>query len=562
MKRFRWQLIIIFLTGIIIGALLLIEQPNIRTLVGEPGAGGTYTEGLIGSLQRLNPLLDSYNQVDKEVDRLIFSRLISFDSRGIPIGDLAESWEVSKDGIIYNVFLRDNARWHDGATVTGDDVIFTVDLMRNGGSIIPADIQEFWASIEVSSPSPLLVQFILPGPFAPFLDYLSFGILPEHILGGETIETIVDHPFNLQPIGSGPYQFNRLIVEDGQIVGVVLNSFTDYFSKQAYINEISFRYYPDALSALNALQEGKLQGIGEVETGILQNVSKMDDMALYSSRKPILSIIFLNLNNQNVSYLQDVNVRKALYLAIDRRSIINDLYKGQAISANGVIFPGTWAYFENSPQYEYDLTAAEDLLTESGYTLTGGTDGVRNKDGVGIVFTLLCPDNEEHQQLAQMIQAQWEKLDIQVEIQSVPYDELINDHLTTRDYQAALVDLNFSNTPDPDPYPFWDQANITGGQNYSQWDNRLASEYLENARVTSDLETRTKLYKNFQVVFHKELPALPLFYPVYTFTVNRQVQGISTGPIMDTSDRFATILDWYLVLNAPNQLIETAISTP
>lgn len=562
MKRFRWQLIIIFLTGIIIGALLLIEQPNIRTLVGEPSSGGTYTEGLIGSLQRLNPLLDFYNQVDKEVNRLIFSRLITFDSRGLPNGDLAESWEVSKDGIIYNVFLRDNTKWHDGENVTGDDVLFTIDLMRNGGSIIPVDIQEFWASVEVSSPSPLLVQFILPDPFAPFLDYLSFGVLPEHILRGETIETIVDHPFNLQPIGSGPYQFNRLIVEDGQIVGVVLNSFADYYSRQAYINEISFRYYPDALSALNALQEGKLQGIGEVETGILQEVSKMDDMALYSSRKPILSIIFFNLNNQNVSYLQDANVRKALYMAIDRRSIISNLYLGQAISANGVIFPGTWAYFENTPEYEYDISVAKDLLTESGYTLTGGTDGVRSKDGVGIVFTLLYPDDEKHQLLAQMIQAHWEELDIQVEIQSVPYDDLINDYLTTRDYQAALVDLNFSNTPDPDPYPFWDQANITGGQNYSQWDNRLASEYLENARVTNDLETRAKLYKNFQVVFQKELPALPLFYPVYTFTVNRQVQGISMGPIMDTSDRFATVLDWYLVLNAPNQLIETGSSSP
>jgi peptide/nickel transport system substrate-binding protein len=109
------------------------------------------------------------------------------------------------------------------------------------------------------------------------------------------------------------------------------------------------------------------------------------------------------------------------------------------------------------------------------------------------------------------------------------------------------VDLNLSRTPDPDPYPFWHQAEAAGGQNYSQWDNRAASEYLEQARITADYDLRAKLYRNFQVVFAKELPALPLFVPVYTYGVDAQVQGVQVGALYEPSDRLATFTRWYLL---------------
>jgi peptide/nickel transport system substrate-binding protein len=136
---------------------------------------------------------------------------------------------------------------------------------------------------------------------------------------------------------------------------------------------------------------------------------------------------------------------------------------------------------------------------------------------------------------------------ISVTLKSVPYDELVNNYLNGRLYQAALVDLNLARSPDPDPYPFWHQAQITGGQNYSKWDNRQASEYLEEGRVTVDIGERTRLYRNFQVLFSQELPALPLFYPVYTYAVSPEVQGMRVGPMFDPSDRFNTIASWFLL---------------
>ena len=136
---------------------------------------------------------------------------------------------------------------------------------------------------------------------------------------------------------------------------------------------------------------------------------------------------------------------------------------------------------------------------------------------------------------------------VKIDLQSVSYDSLVNDFLTPRTYQAALADLNTARTPDPDPYLFWHQSEATGGQNYSQWDNRTASEFLESARTEADFATRARLYRNFQVLFTKDMPSLPLYYPVYSSGVDQQVQGVQVAPLYDVSDRLALISEWYLV---------------
>jgi peptide/nickel transport system substrate-binding protein len=130
--------------------------------------------------------------------------------------------------------------------------------------------------------------------------------------------------------------------------------------------------------------------------------------------------------------------------------------------------------------------------------------------------------------------------------------------LEPRLYQAALIDLNLTRSPDPDPYPFWHQTQITGGQNYSKWDDFQVSEYLEQGRVVVDIGERTKNYRNFQVRFSQELPALPLFYPVYVYGVDAEVQGVSMGPLFDPSDRFSLINRWFLVARRSETAAGTA----
>lgn len=555
MKKLRWQLLIIFLTGFVIGILLLIEQPGFNPLILQPASGGTYTEGIVGEFNRLNPLLDSNNPADRDIDRLVFSSLFTSDDRGLPQKDLVENWGMTQDGTIYNIVLKSGVKWHDGEPLTSEDVVFTIGLLKEGGSVISEDLQTFWQNVEVTALGDLGLQFKLPEPFAPFLDYLDFGILPKHLLDGASINDLVNSPFNMQPIGTGPYGFKNLIIEDGKIAGLALSANKEYYIHAPYIQNFVFRYYPDSNSALQAYQKGIVQGVSKITLDALPAALANQSLLTYSGRLPEMSMILINLDDPQAPFLQEASIRKALLLALDRQTIINQVLKGQGIIADGPIFPGTWAYYENLTRLAYSPEEARSLIIQAGYILPAEGGVIRKKEELEFAFTLLYPETDQHRQIAEMIQSYWEKLDIRVDLEALPYDQLISERLDTRNYQVALVDLNLSRTADPDPYPFWDQAQIAGGQNYSQWDNRLVSEYLENARVSTDMEERIRLYRNFQVVFIRELPALPLFYPVYTFGVDQTIQGVSIGPMFDTSDRFTTVIDWFLLTN--KQISET-----
>jgi len=553
MKKFRWQIIIILLTGLVMGLLLLSEQTGFRLVSPVPTSGGVYTEALIGSMQRLNPALDYYNAADRDVNRLIFSSLIKFDEKGLPKADLAQVWGISYDGLTYNFELRENAKWHDGTPVTAEDVLFTVDLMRDPDSVLPEDIKKIWTDVEVVVLSDTLVQFKLQEAFAPFMDYLNFGILPKHILGGMTYLEMINSQFNLNPVGSGPYKFKSLIVEDNQIKGVVLASNQDYYLEPAYINDFVFRYYPDSQSAYAAYQEGVVQGISEVTADALPQILQNTELALYSAIEPEFSIILFNLGNSDVEFLQEVPIRRALLMALDRRGMIDRISGGQGVIADVPVLPNNWAYYSGNDRVDQDVSAAEGLLKEAGYVYETEGSGVRSKDGKKLAFRMIHPDDAFHTALAQSIQADWRTIGVELELVSLPYDTLILDHLQPLTYEVALIDINYARSPDPDPYPFWDQAQQSGGQNYSQWENRVISQYLEEARVMSDSSERAKLYRNFQVVFSEELPALPLFYPVYNFAVDKSVQGIRVGSWYDSADRFQNVTEWYILAQKPNQ---------
>jgi peptide/nickel transport system substrate-binding protein len=564
MKKIRWQILVICLTGLVVGFLLLAEQPvqninpSAKTEIA-PVTGGSYTEALVGSLQRLNPILDYFNAADRDVDRLIFSGLLRFDGTGTPQPDLAEKWGISKDGTVYNILLRKDAKWHDGKPITSSDVIFTIDLMRNGGTVVPEDLQQFWKNVEVVELDKNNLQFRLPEPFSPFLDYLTFGILPQHLLEGKTIEELIDDPLNLNPVGSGPYKFQEFLVEDDQIKGVVLAANQDYYIHPPYIEKITFRYYSTVNEAFQALTNGQVQGMGGVPAEFLPSLLKNSEMQVYTGRKPEMTLILLNLNNPEKAFLKELSVRKALMLGLNRQLMIDQLLGGQAVIADGPILPGTWAYHEGLESLAYDPETARTLLKEAGYVLSEG-DTVRKKGDVALQVKLIYPDDEIHRKLAEAVQKDWNAIGVGVELEAISYEVLVNERLDQRVYEAAVVELNLARSPDPDPYPFWDQAMATSGQNYSQWDNQYASEYLEQARITTDISERSRLYHNFQVLFNQELPALTLYYPMYSYVLKKDILGVSMGPLFETSDRFATIIGWSFAGKKPVQ--PTLTNTP
>lgn len=548
MKRLRWQILVVAVTIVIVALLLLSQQPVSIVTSPEAASGGIYTEALIGSMGRLNPMLDWNNSADRDVNRLIFSGLIRFDSHGLPQPDLAESWGTSSDGTLYNFSIRPGAVWHDGEPVTADDVIFTIELIKSSGSLFPQDIKDLWSQIEIKRFNDKTLQFKLPEPFSPFLDYVTFGILPKHLLETVPADQLANAEFNLQPIGTGPYKFDRILTSGGQISGVVLNVNKDYYLPAPFIEQVVFRFYPNSAAAFDAYQQGEVLGVSQLTNDVLQQALIEPAFSVYTSRLPQMGLVFLNLNNPGVPFLQSEKVRRALLLGVNRKNIVSHIMQGQAIIADGPILPGSWAYYDEIEKFDYDPDAAAVLLKEDGYAIPAGGGDVRAKDGQFLSFTLIHPDDTLHTQIAQAIQSDWALIGVQIELQAVSYDSLINDFLTTRNYQAVLADLNTARTPDPDPYLFWHQSEATGGQNYSQWDNRTASEFLETARTATNFEDRARLYRNFQVLFAKDMPSLPLYYPVYSYGVDVQVQGVQVAPMLyDVSDRFALIAEWFLV---------------
>jgi peptide/nickel transport system substrate-binding protein len=568
MKRLRWQILVVALALVAIAVLLLLQQPTIIQQVAQqtqPATGGTYTEAVIGSPQRFNPLLAGYNSADQDITRLVFSGLMRFDSSGLPQVDLAESWGFSQDFTVYNFSIRADAVWHDGQPVTSEDVLFTVDLMRDAELPTPEDVRSLWDQVEVKILDEKTIQFRLPEPFSPFLDYMTFGVLPRHLLASVASTDILDAPFNLKPVGSGPFKFERVISSDGQLTGVELSAFPEYYATRPFIDTFILRFYPDADAALTAYEQGEVQGVSQVPDEELQRALRIPTLNLYTGRLPQLSVIFFNLDHPTTTFFQDASLRRALLMGINRQWLIDHVLNGQALVADGPIFPGTWAYYEDIEHLGYDSERALELIKAAGYTIPAEGGSVRSKDGVAFSFELAYPADAQHTALFEAIRRDWAKLGVEVTPKPVTYEELINDHLGQRTYQAALVDLNLMGAPDPDPYPFWHQAQITGGQNYAGWNDRQASEYLERGRVTVDLAERARAYRNFQVRFTQEMPALPLYYPVYSYAVDEQVQGVGMGPLFTPSDRFATVTGWFLKStrqDAPTATATAPVATP
>ena len=423
MKRLRWPFLIVLVALVAIALLLRNQQtPILQPLVApaQPVSGGVYTEALVGAPGRLNPILDYYNPADRDVDRLIYSGLVKFDDRGVPQADLAESWGVSQDGKSYNFAIRPDAKWHDGEPVSAEDVLFTVDLLRQDSFPIPDDLKQFWKDVEVTALDDKSLQFRLPEAFAPFLDYLTFGVLPKHLLESVPAEELVDAAFNLAPVGSGPYRFSRFLTENGQIQGVVLSAFEDYYFDRPFIDEVVFRYFPDAASALAAYQSGEVTGVSTIPTEVLPEALKEPDLKLYTGRQPRLTLAYMNLDDPQLPFFQDANIRRALLMGLNRQGMVDQILSGQALLADGPILPGTWAYYDGLERVPYDPEAALKLIKDAGYDLPANGDGVRTKEGVRLAFELAHPDDPQNTAIAEAMKRDWERLGVEVTLKALP----------------------------------------------------------------------------------------------------------------------------------------------
>lgn len=532
----RWQAVIAVLA--ILAILALTGYAALRTTtVLIPDYGGTYREGVAGNPRYINPLLSTLNDVDRDLAALVFRGLTVADERGQIQPDLADHWEVSPDGLSYIFYLRQDVRWHDGAPFTADDVALTIDLLRSPDLPADQEVAELWRTVEVERTDSYTVRFTLTEPFAPFLHYTTIGLLPAHLLQGVPASELADHSFNLHPIGTGPFQVAEVTAQHA-----VLTAYTDAYGGRPYLDEIEFIFYPDYASVFGAYRRGEVDGISRVASEYLEEAATAADLNLYLPPLDGYAVVFVNLERP---VFREREVRQALLLASDRQRIIDQVLDGQAVLANGPVMALSWAYEANMPQYAYDPAAAIALLEQAGWKDADG-DGVREKGDLRLEFTLLTNDDETRIQIINELARQWAEVGIRAVPQAAGVAGVVRDFLVPRSYDAIFYEWQWLQT-DPDLYTQWHSTQkLSTGQNYGAYSNEQADLLMEEARRTVDEERRAMLYRQIQRLLAEDVPALPIYHPVYAYAVAKRIQNVRVGPLHDYPDRLRTIGEWYI----------------
>jgi peptide/nickel transport system substrate-binding protein len=532
----RWQVLIAVLA--IVGTLVLAGLGAYRTTtVLVPDAGGTYREAVAGSPRYINPLLSAFNDVDRDLVALVFEGLTVADDKGQIQPLLAQRWEVSADNLSYTFHLRQDVLWQDGVPFTADDVVFTVDLLHSPDLNGPHNLAELWSTVKVERPDAYTVVFILDEPFAPFLHYTTLGLLPVHLLKDVAAAELSSHPFNLQPVGTGPFRVVEVTPEHA-----LLAPSENYRGGRPYLDRIELVFYPDYASVYGAYADGEVEGISHVASSNLSEVSADNDLNLFCSPLAGYGLVFLNLERP---VFQQKEVRQALLLATDRQRLISHVLDNQAIKADGPVLPTSWAFAETARRFGYDPAAAIALLEKAGW-IDSDQDGVREKGDLELEFALLTNDDDTRIQIINELTRQWAEVGVRAIPQTAGVAGVVRDFLQPHSYDAIVYEWQWLPT-DPDPYPQWHSTQRQGGgQNYTGYGNEAADLLMEAARQTTDDTQRASLYRQLWEILAEDVPVIPLYHPVHCYAVDKLVHDVRVGPLHDYPDRFRTITDWYI----------------
>ncbi|MFH1564487.1 MAG: ABC transporter substrate-binding protein [bacterium] len=325
-----------------------------------PTAGGTYTEGLVGSPVYINPILQT-TDAERDLNSLIFSGLMKRDKKQQLIADLAESYEISEDQKNYTFKLRQDVIWHDGEKFNADDVVFTVESIQNPKYKSPLFVS--FGGVMIKKIDDYTVKFALNESYAPFLNILTVGILPEHLWSNVEPSSANLSKNNLKPIGTGAWKFFGLAQSGGFIKNVELEKFKGYYKTAPYLDKLIFKFYPDFVQAIDALKNKNIQGLGFISQEDKDKINKLKYVDPKILNLPQYTAIFFNQKNNNS--LRDVNVRKALAFSIDKNLIVEKSISSDGETIDGPILRGFVGYNPNIERYEFDVSRANKILDDN-----------------------------------------------------------------------------------------------------------------------------------------------------------------------------------------------------
>ena len=534
-------------TILCISTLVILQNINKSFMVNVPMDGGSIAEGIIGTPRFINPIL-AFSDADQDLVTLIYSGLMRKNSDGSLTPDLAEKYEVSKNGLTYTFTLKDKIYFHDEKPVTADDIIFTVNKIKD--PVIKSPKKGNWDGISIEKIDEKTIKFTLKQPYASFLENTILGIMPAYLWNTTPIEL---NDANTQPVGSGPYKVEKVSKQSTGLIDYYdLVPFKKFNLGKPYLSKITLRFYPNENDQISALERGEVDQISSITPANAQ-ILKEENYRVESLTLPRVFGLFFNQSQNQI--FTDKNIIMAIDLAINKDSIVRDVLLGYGVVINGPIPPNMIDYQksnkEDTASHEEKIKKAQDILNKGGWKK--GTDGFLQKTIIGknkkktisyLEFSISTGNAPELAKSAELIKQDLENIGMKVDVKTFEIGNLNQSVIRPRKYDALLFGqiINYKS----DLFAFWHSSQRKDpGLNVAMYTNAKVDKILEDAFVTIDEKSRIKKYIQFEDEIKKDIPAIFLYSPDFIYIVSKNIQGFSIDHIITPGDRFLNSYLWY-----------------
>ncbi|MEO8275099.1 MAG: ABC transporter substrate-binding protein [Thermoanaerobaculia bacterium] len=449
------------------------------------------------------------DQASSRVFELVFDGLVTKDESGAFLPGLAESWEALEDGARWRFHLRKGVHFHDGSELDAADVVWTFGTLLDG-SVTSSKRGAFSFLRRVVEIDPSTVEFVLAQPYGALLPNLTsyLGIVPS----GATPEAM-----NRAPVGTGPFRFVSRSADT-----VELSAFDGYYLGRPLLDRVVLREIPEATVRVLELRKGSVQ--------LVVNALPPDVVPLFRA-DPHFSVptstganyVYLGLNLTDPR-LRDLRVRQALLDALDRELLVRTLWRGLGVVTETLLPPGNWARNDDLPLTPHDPQAARKLLDQAGFP---DPDGDGPQPRLRLVYKTSTDETALLQ--AQILQAMWRDVGIEVEIRSYEFATFYDD-IKRGNFQ--LFSLTWTGISDPDIYMLvlHSQRVPPAGSNRGHYANARFDDLIERGARLADPALRRPLYVEAQALVAHDLPYLSLFTKVNVAVLPADLLGYRHFP--------------------------------
>lgn len=521
-----------------------VFQTRIDTV---PAEGGRLVEAIVGAPKYPHPFYAGTNDPDQDIVALVYAGLFRRVDGSRVVPDLVERYVWNEQGTVLTLTLREDARFHDGNTVTAADVAFTIEAAKDPAWKSP--YQNTLRSVTVQSVEGRDIVLALAQADTGLLDTLTFGILPAHIWENIQPGSALLADANIKPIGAGPFRIRSFVRDSrGAILAYTLERNNQYHGIKPYIQFLELRFFPDHLQAEEALQAGQVDALAFVPGPSVEQLAQHDRLDASTMELPQETIAFFNVNDP---LLKEQKIRRALVLAVERESIID----AQAGIASPVY--GPFPFLPLDPPTttpEERMQEARTLLEEVGWIHPAEAEGVDTSLRVlknastttPLTLTLHVPNVPDLVAVADALRRRWALLGARIEVEIDAPEALARAITTNRN--AQIVVWNVLLTPSQNQYPIWWSGEATGrGLNLSNLSDRNVDDAIEAIRQATTTQALTDARKAFSETLLARSPAAFLTRPGYGYVHTTSLRGMPERLQLGTpSDRFATISEWYV----------------